>query len=403
MFKYSRTNEIIIQSGWLHCFFKDKDGGSIDATIFKKNHALKKTAKIAIVHDALVVAGGAERVAAVISQVFPDAPIFTAAYLPENTFPYFKSKEIHTLPGASLVHNERQFKRLFPLWFLGFRCLNLSGYDLIISCSTYAAKYIKMPRGVKHICFMQSPFRFLWRRESYSPESLPYKGITIRLIDWMLPLLRKIDKHYTNQITQLVANSQNMAKFIQKVYQHDAQVLYPPIDINQYKLSADKKDYYLFVGRLLSYKRADLAIQACNLSKRKLIVVGEGPEFESLKKLAGHETTFFGKASDNDLKKLYSEARGLIFPGMDDFGLVPVEAQASGCPVIAFRAGGALETVIENETGIFFDIQTVDDLLAGLDKFEHTQFHPGKIRQNAMRFDISTFKENIQSLVCSYT
>ncbi len=253
-----------------------------------------------------------------------------------------------------------------------------------------------------HICFMQSPFRFLWRRESYSAESLPYKGLSIRLIDWMLPLLRKIDRHYTNQITQLVANSQNMAKFIQKIYQRDAQVLYPPIDIHQYKLSSEKKDYFLFVGRLLSYKRADLAIRACELSKRKLIVVGEGPEFESLKKLGGGETTFFGKASDKELKKLYAEARGLIFPGMDDFGLVPVEAQASGCPVIAFRAGGALETVVENETGIFFNEQTVDDLLAGLDKFEHTQFNPSKLLQNAMRFDISTFKENIQSLVLSY-
>jgi glycosyltransferase involved in cell wall biosynthesis len=367
--------------------------------LFEKTDPLEKSIKIAIVHDALVVPGGAERVAAVISQVFPDAPIFTAAYLPENTFPYFKSKEIHTLPGTSLVHNERQFKRLFPLWFLGFRRLDLSGYDLIISCSTYAAKYIKTPPGVTHICFMQSPFRFLWRRESYSPESLPYKGLAIRLIDWILPLLRKIDRHYTNQITQLVANSQNMAKFIQKVYHREAQVIYPPIDINQYILSSEKKDYYLFVGRLLSYKRADLAIQACEQSKRQLIVVGEGPEYESLKKLAGSETTFLGKASDNDLKKLYSEARGLIFPGMDDFGLVPIEAQASGCPVIAFRAGGALETVIENETGVFFDAQTVNDLLAALDHFEHTQFDLNIIRQNAIRFDTSTFIEKMHLLV----
>jgi glycosyltransferase involved in cell wall biosynthesis len=190
-----------------------------------------------------------------------------------------------------------------------------------------------------------------------------------------------------------------MAKFIQKVYGRETQVIYPPIDINQYKLSTEKKDYYLFVGRLLSYKRADLAIQACEKSKRKLIVVGEGPEVEFLKKLAVSETTFLGKVSDNELKKLYSEARGLIFPGADDFGLVPVEAQACGCPVIAFRAGGALETVIENETGVFFDNQTVEDLLNAIDHFEHIPFDQNIIHQSMMKFDISTFNKKIHLLV----
>jgi glycosyltransferase involved in cell wall biosynthesis len=370
-----------------------------DVTSLKEYQAINKNKKIAIVHDALIVAGGAERVTAFLSQVFPDADIFTSAYLPENTFPYFKSKTVKTLPGASLVNNERKFKRLFPLWFLGFRRLNLSKYDLILSCSTYAAKFVKIPPGVNHICFIQSPFRFIWKRDSYSPESLPYQGLAIHLIDWMLPLLRKIDRYYTNQITHLIANSQNMAKFIQEIYDREAQVIYPPIDLNQYKLSKEKKDYYLFVGRLLSYKRADLAIQACEQSKRKLIVVGEGPEVETLKKLARSETTFVGKISDNELKKLYSEARGLIFPGADDFGLVPVEAQACGCPVIAFRAGGALETVIENKTGVFFNYQTIEDLSNALNQFEKIQFDQNAIRQSMMKFDISTFNEKIHLMV----
>jgi glycosyltransferase involved in cell wall biosynthesis len=370
-----------------------------EVTSIKEYQANNKTKKIAIVHDALIVAGGAERVTAFLSQVFPDADIFTSAYLPENTFPYFKSKNVKTLPGASLVNNERTFKRLFPLWFLGFRRLNLSKYDLILSCSTYAAKFVKAPPGVNHICFIQSPFRFLWKRDSYSPESLPYQGLAIHFIDWMLPFFRKIDRHYTNQITHLIANSQNMAKFIQKVYGRETQVIYPPIDINLYEVLKEKKDYYLFVGRLLSYKHADLAIQACEKRKRKLIVVGEGPEVESLKKLAGSETTFLGKVSDNELKKLYSEARGLIFPGADDFGLVPVEAQACGCPVIAFRAGGALETVIENKTGVFFNNQTVEDLQIAIDHFEHIKFDQNIIHQSMMKFDISTFNEKIHLLV----
>ena len=370
-----------------------------DSKSFGNIEILEKSTKIVIVQDALVVTGGAERLTAALSQAFPDAPIYTAAYLPENTFNYFRSKEIHTLPGARLIHDERQFKRFFPLWFWGFRHLDLSGYDVIISSSTYAAKYVKTPPGAIHICYIHSPFRFLWKRESYSTESLPYKKIAIRLIDWMLPSLQKIDRYYTNQITQLVTNSQNMANFIQKVYHRDARVIHPPVEIKDYKISLEKKEYYLFVGRLLSYKRADLAIQACKQMKRKLIIVGTGPEFESLKKLAGNETTFLGTISDDDLKKLYSEARGVIFPGVDDFGLVPVEAQASGCPVIAFRAGGALETVIENQTGVFFKAQTIDDLSAAIEQFEHIQFDPNIIRQNAMRFDTSIFIKNIKSLI----
>lgn len=354
-------------------------------------------AKIALVHDALIFAGGAERVTAYLSRAFPEAPIFTSAYLPESTYAEFKSKTIHTLPGASLIHTERQYKRMFPLWFWGFRHLDLKGYDLIISSSTFGAKYIHTPPGATHICYMHSPFRLLWKRESYQSGSLPYKGIILNLIDRLLPALRKVDKSYTDQIDHLVTNSRHMADFIQKVYDRDAKVIYPPIDTSLYQVSKQKKDYYLFVGRLLSYKRADLAIQACKQSNHKLIIVGEGLEEQALRQMAGSETIFYGRASDNELRNLYSEARGLIFPGVDDFGLVPVEAQASGCPVIAFRAGGALETVIENETGVFFDHQTVEDLIQGLVRCDRMQFDPSIIRQRAMRFDIASFNNNIYS------
>ena len=357
--------------------------------------------KIAIVHDALVVAGGAERLTAYLSQTFPEADIFTSAYLPDKTHPYFKTKKIHTLPGAWLAKNERHFKRLFPLWFLGFRKLDLSGYDLVISSSTYLAKFIRIPKCGKHVCYLHSPFRFLWKRESYSPESLPFNRLAMAVIDLVRPIIQKVDKHYTDQIFYLITNSQNTASFIHKVYNRDAEVIYPPVEVNQYEITGERKEYYLVVSRLISYKRVDLAIQACEQMHRKLLIIGDGPELERLHKLAGDYTKFLGNVCDEELRKLYSEARGLIFPGTDDFGMTPIEAQASGCPVIAFHAGGAIETIIENVTGVFFQSQTVANLITALIQFEKLKFDAKKIHQSAMRFDVSVFQTKIYEYIRS--
>ena len=357
--------------------------------------------KIAIVHDALAVPGGAERLTAILSQTFPQVDIYTSVYLPEKTYPYFKSQKIHTLPGAWIVNNERQFKQLFPLWFLGFRGLDLSRYDLVISSSTYLAKFIRPPKNGKHICYLHSPFRFLWKRESYSADSLPFNRLIMTAIDLVRPIIQRLDKHYTDQISYLITNSQNSASFIRNVYGRDAEVIYPPVEVNQFKIAAERKNYYLVVSRLISYKRVDLAIQACEQMHRKLLIVGDGPELEPLQKIAGEYTNFLGKVGDEDLKKLYSEACGLIFPGMDDFGMTPIEAQASGCPVIAFRAGGAVETVIDNVTGVFFQNQSVADLIASLERFEKIDFDSQNIRQAVMRFDVSVFQNKIRSFVRS--
>lgn len=357
--------------------------------------------KIAIVHDALMVAGGAERLTVYLSQTFPEADIYTSAYVPEKTYPYFKSQKIHTLPGARIVKNERQFKQLFPLWFLGFRGLDLSRYDLVISSSTYLAKFIHPLKNGKHICYLHSPFRFLWKRKSYSADSLPFNRLLMKAIDLVSPIIQRLDKHFTDQISYLITNSQNSASFIRNVYGRDAEVIYPPVEVNQFKIAVERKHYYLVVSRLISYKRVDLAIQACEQMHRKLLIVGDGPELEPLQKIAGEYTNFLGKVGDEDLKKLYSEARGLIFPGVDDFGMTPIEAQASGCPVIAFRAGGAVETVIENVTGVFFQNQSVADLIASLERFEKIDFDSQNIRQAVMRFDVSVFQNKIRSFVRS--
>ncbi len=355
--------------------------------------------RIAIVHDALVVPAGSERVALYISNIFPNAPIYTSAYLPESTFPEFKGKEIYTLPFSSKIKNERQFKELFPWWYLGFSFLDLSQYDIVISSANYLAKYINPPTYTTHICYLHNPVRFLWKTTTYSSQSIPYGRASLVLIKQLLPILRKIDINKTRRIKNVLTNSQNIANQIQKIYNLNAKVIYPPININAYSISEAPGDYYLCAGRLISHKRVDLAIQACNKLKRKLIVAGDGFERSALEKCAGNMIQFTGRVSDDQLKKLYANCRALIFPSDEDFGLVPVEVQASGRPVIAFGSGGALETVVNSETGIFFYQQNVESLIDAILRFENKVFSPAVIRENASRFDFAEFKNQILTYV----
>lgn len=355
--------------------------------------------RIAIVHDALVVHAGSEKVALHLSNTFPDAPIYTSAYLPENTFPEFKTRNVITLPFASIVRSERHFKQLFLLWYFEFNRLDLSGYDVVISSANYLAKFINPPPATEHICYLHNAFRFLWKRAVYSDQSLPYSRFTLSMINPLLPLLRRIDAARTRRLRHVVTNSQNMAGHLQAVYGLTPKVVYPPVPVESYWVADAPQDYYLYAGRLISHKRVDIVIQACRRLNRRLIVAGDGLERAALEKLAGGAVTFTGKVSDAELKRLYANCRALIFPSNEDFGIVPVEAQAAGRPVIALRAGGALETVVESETGLFFNEQTVDSLCEAIQCFEQAAFDPLKIRQNAMRFDESHFAEQMRALV----
>ena len=359
--------------------------------------------KIAIVQDALVVSAGTEKVVLHLSNLFPQASIYTSVYLPECTYPDFREKTVITLPSPFKVKNERQFKALFPLWYLGFIRLDLSGFDIVISSANYLAKFIHTPSSTVHISYIQNPFRFLWKPESYSPSSLPYPRPIIAAIKLLFPLLRKIDLRATCRIKNVIANSQNMADQIRKIYGLEAEIIYPPVDIDQFYLSNQPEDYYLCVGRLISHKRVDLAIQACNRLQRKLLIAGDGLERPTLERLGGEDIHILGRISDSQLKQLYANCRGLIFPSDEDFGLVPVEAQASGRPVIAFRSGGVLETVIESETGIFFSEQNVDSLVEAITQFERMDFDPQRIRQNAMRFDHTQFESKFRAYVDRFT
>ena len=357
--------------------------------------------RIAIVQDALCVAGGSERLVLWMKQAFPQAPIFTSVFLPGKTFAEYGSMDVHVLPFARYIRTETQFKVLYLLWLFEIQRMDFSEFDVVLSSSTYLAKYIQPAPNVKHASYIYAPFRLLWKPESYSQESLP----TPRFLSWfirkMTPQLRKWDSRRTRQISRVATTCQNMAKEIQEKYQLKASIIYPPIDLSSYPEYEEDGGYYLSVSRLISHKRVDLAIKACNALGKNLVVVGDGPEMLNLRRLAGPTIQFTGNVDNKQLTSLYSHSKGLIFSSHEDFGIVPLEAQACGVPVIAFGKGGVLETVREGYTGIFFKDQVVDSLIAGIQQFEKTEFDHAKIRSWIKRFDPMVFLRTIQDFVIS--
>lgn len=372
-----------------------------------QNFSLTRHLNIAILHDALVVPAGSERVALNISDLFPEAPIFTSVYLPENTFPEFKKRNVHTLPFAKLVKRERQFKNLYPLWLAELAFLDLSKFDLVISSANYLAKFIHLPAQTTHVCYLHNPIRFLWKSQVYSKESLPLGAVSRPVINALLPFLQGYDIRKTQKIDHLVTNSKNIAGQIERIYHRQAEVIYPPAEVSSYYVSSTPGDYYLYAGRLISHKRADIVINACKKLNRKLIIAGDGLEREKLQALAGPDVVFTGRVTDQEMRHLYANCRALLFPSDEDFGLIPVEAQASGRPVIAYRSGGALETIIDGETGLFFDEQNESSLIEAIQRFERMTFRPERSRENAMIFDTSVFRKRffnyIQNIISQGT
>jgi len=358
-----------------------------------------KYPRLAIVHDALINAGGAERTVTYMCEAFPEAPVFTSVYLPERTYAEFRARQVHTLPGASWVRTERLGKQLFPLWVLGFRQLDLSAFDMVLSSTTWCAKYIRPPAQVDHACYCYAPFRLLWKPGAYSPDSLPVNQTMNRLLGLIRPLLRRLDFQVMQGISRIATSCRNMAAEIYACYRREARVIYPPIRVSDYQEGNGAGGYYLCVSRLMSHKKIDLAIRACQQLARQLVVVGDGPELPRLKALSDHTIHFSGRVTDIVLRELYANCRAVIFPSHEDYGLVPLEAQASGRPVIVYGAGGVLETVIEDLTGVFFREQTVEQLIEAIQKFEKMQFNPQAIRQAVQRFDVEHFKSELREFV----
>ena len=355
--------------------------------------------RIAIVHDALCVSGGAERLVLWMAKAFPGAPIYTSVYLPLKTFKEYQDLDVRALPLSGIIRSERQFKLSYPLWLSLLQRLRFTEYDVVLSSSTYLAKFIRPARGVRHVCYLYAPFRLLWKPDSYTAGSLPTPGAAEGLVKKVTPRLRDWDLRRTREIPRLATSCGNMANEIRKVYGRDAVVIYPPVEVPPQPLSSNREDYYLSVSRLISHKRVDLVVEACTRLNKQLVVVGDGPERQRLEALAGKTVHFAGRVTDEQLAALYRGAKALVFPSYEDYGIVPLEAQAWGVPVLALGRGGSLETVQAGKTGIFFDEQRVESVIDAIHQFESMKFDENDIRAWVGKFNPASFIDGIRQFV----
>lgn len=352
--------------------------------------------KIAIVHDWLIDMGGAEQVIVNFKKIYPQAPIYTLLCNEERLVDDLKETNIHT----SFLQKKKKItdhKKYFPLMPLAFENFDLNEYDIILSSSSCCAKGVLTKPESIHICYCHTPMRYAWdQREQYLENT---KGIKRKLIKFLLHYMRMWDYISANRVDYFIANSTEVQKRIKKHYGRDSIVINPPVRCKLFDISQNDGDYYLVLSRLVKYKRYDLAVKACNELNKKLVIIGEGPEKEKLQSIANENVTFLGRQPDEVVKKYMSECKALIFPGKEDFGIVPVEAQASGRPVIAFGEGGVLDSVIPNKTGVFFYEQTVESLKEAIKKFENMKFDKNEIRKHALEFDESIFQQKMKQYI----
>ncbi len=334
----------------------------------------------------------------VLCALYPRAPIFTLLYDREATGGVFDGRIIKTSFLQNLPFTKKHH-RIFPLLMpLAIEQFDFSDYDLVISVSASFAKGIITKPHTKHICYCLTPPRFLWDNSQKFVEEFGYPKFVKKFLPPFITYLRIWDKEASLRVDEFWSISNFIKDRVKKYYSKDSKIIYPPVNVNKFHVSEQIGDYFFMAGRLVSYKRFDLAIKAFNKNGLLLKIVGIGPELKKLKKIAGKNIEFLGLVSDEKLANLYSHAQACIFPQEEDFGIVPLESMASGRPVIAFRAGGAAETVVENETGIFFNEQTPESLQAAIEKFSGLDFKPEICRKQAEKFDIEIFKNNITFL-----
>jgi glycosyltransferase involved in cell wall biosynthesis len=358
--------------------------------------------QVALVHDWLTGMRGGEKCLEVFCELFPSADLYTLLHVPGSVSPTIEQLKINSSFIQHLPFSQAQYRKYLPLFPLAVERFWLEQYDLIISTSHCVAKGAIPRRGALHICYCHTPMRYVWEMyDAYFGKGRA--GPFTRLV--MAPVaryLRAWDVKSSGRVHHFIANSQNVRERIRRHYNRDAEVIYPPVDVSNFRVSSRDKGYFLIVSAFAPYKRVDLAIEAFNKTGGRLVIVGDGQENRRLRALARSNIEFVGSASGDRLAKYYGASTALIFPGEEDFGIVPLEAMARGKPVIAYRKGGALESVIEegeNRTGIFFRDQTIESLLEAIERFRGTSFNPQKIREHALKFDRSVFKSKIKAFL----
>lgn len=355
---------------------------------------------IAIFHDNFAQMGGAERVAETLVGALPGAALHTTLAAHQKLIPALRERDIHTTWMQYLPQPGRYYRHYFLLYPFAVESANLQAYDLIVtSCFGYA-KGVRRRRDALHVCYCHTPMRWVWRHDDYVARER-FSQVQQRALAALLPALRQWDLRAARRPDFFLTSSGIVAERIRRCYGRDATVIPPPIDVDRFQIRKTHQDAYLVLSRLVAYKRIDLAVQACNLLNRKLWVIGDGPDRQRLERLAGPTVTFLGRQPDSVVTERLSACRALLFPGEEDFGLVPLEANASGRPVVAWRGGGAIETVIENETGVFFDEPTPESLAAAIMRLERGEWSPDRLRSHAAAYDRPVFVGRIREFLHS--
>ena len=351
--------------------------------------------KVAIVHYWLVGMRGGEKVVEALCEMFPQADLFTHVYVPEAISTTINRHRVRTSFISSLPRAAARYQRYLPLMPMALEQLDLRGYDLILSSESGPAKGIIPPAGALHLCYCHSPMRYIWNMfHDYRERSGP---LTRLLMPPLSHYLRTWDAISATRVQGFAANSRTVARRLHTYYRRDATVIHPPVDTQAFAPvpAAEWGDFYLMAGELVAYKRSDLAVEAFNRMGKPLVVAGGGEMLARLKAQAGPTVSVLGPQSFAALRSLYGRCRALVFPGEEDFGIVPVEAMASGRPVIAFRRGGVTETVVDGRTGLFFDQQTPDAIIEAVIRCERTDFDPDEIVMHARRFGADVFKADM--------
>jgi len=355
-----------------------------------------------LIHDWLNQIGGAESVLESLVRLFPGAPVFTSMYAAHIMPAAYRTWDIRTtfmqrLPGVFTHH-----QAYMPVYPLAFSRVNLAGHDLILSNKSGFCHGVSCPSGAIHVCYCLTPTRFIWQYEAYRARENINRVLNL-LLQPVLRVLRRWDYAAAQRVHHFIAISTEIQARIRRFYRRESTIISPPVDITQFKLGPEPPgDYFLAGGRLIPYKRVDLAVQACSQLGLRLVVYGDGRDRPALERLAGPGVTFVGRVPSEKLVRLFQGARAFVFPGLEDFGIAPVEAQAAGRPVIAFAGGGALDTVLPGRTGEFFSEQSVESLAAALATFDPGAYAPAVCRANAERFSTERFERDLKESVWNF-
>lgn len=350
--------------------------------------------KIAIFQDYLAQMGGAERVTEALLEALPEADLCTTLVVPDQISSRLREASPKTTWMQMLPAKQKLYRHYFLLYPFGIEAAKMDEYDLIVSSCCGYSKGVKRRAGAVHVCYCHNPMRWVWRFQDYMKRE-HFNSVTKAALSVLVQGLKRWEERAAKRPDYYIANSHIVAERLKSAFGVEARVIEPPIVTSRFRISAQVDDYYLVLSRLVPYKRIDLAIEACNRTHRRLIVIGDGSDRARLESLAGPDVTFLGRQPDNVVNRFAGRCSALIFPGEEDFGMTPLEINASGRPVVAYGAGGATETIAAGVNGLLFREQTVESLIDALEECESHEWDPVSIRRRAQRYDINVFKQRL--------